>query len=109
MCRVAVFIGMGVVFWAPLHHPSTVILGLDPRIQAQAAPVLIAPTLRTHQSRPAQSPAVVVKDHSGEAHAYAEPLWNMKTWLRICVAFGVLSGLPVPTGDLLASLHIGLR
>ena len=28
-------------------------------------------------------------------------------WPRICVAFGVLSGLPVPKGDLLASLHSG--
>jgi hypothetical protein len=26
-------------------------------------------------------------------------------WLRMCVALGVLSGLPVPTGDPLASLH----
>ena len=59
--------------------------------------------------QPAQSPAVVFKDHSGEAHAYADPLWNLIMWLRICVAFGVFSGLPVPTGDPLASLHIGLR
>ncbi len=27
-------------------------------------------------------------------------------WLRICVALGVLSGLPAPTGDPLASLHV---
>ena len=27
-------------------------------------------------------------------------------WLRICVALGVFSGLPVPTGDPLASLHV---
>ena len=26
-------------------------------------------------------------------------------WLRMCVAFGVLSGFPVPTGDPLASLR----
>ena len=28
-------------------------------------------------------------------------------WLRICVALGVFSGLPAPTGDPLASLHTG--
>ncbi len=43
------------------------------------------------------------------AHASAEPHFDFSLWLRIRVAFGVYSGLPAPTGDPLASLHIGLR
>jgi hypothetical protein len=40
------------------------------------------------------------------AHTNAEPHFILYVWLRIRVAFGVFSGLPVPTDDPLASLHV---
>src|SRR5690606_37669937 len=56
-----------------------------------------------HRYRGAGAVGVIVT----ESPRTCETSQSMYVWLRMCVAFGVLSGLPVPTGDRLASLHAG--
>ncbi|CDN48670.1 Hypothetical protein RG540_CH25040 [Neorhizobium galegae bv. orientalis str. HAMBI 540] len=56
-------------------------------------------------STPAPAPKICSARFDRRAHTNAEPHFVEYVWLRIRVAFGVLSRLPAPTGDHLASLR----